>query len=84
MWLCLIVCSMIFYTHHTHLSFCFDFGKWPLFSSFAAGTRESAFVHAISAAGIAFAVTLACSRGELEKCGCDRRIRGVSPEGNMK
>nr|XP_009683397.1 PREDICTED: protein Wnt-4-like [Struthio camelus australis] len=47
----------------------------------AAGTRESAFIHAISAAGIAFAVTRACSRGELEKCGCDRKIRGVSPEG---
>ncbi|XP_054044683.1 protein Wnt-4-like [Rissa tridactyla] len=45
------------------------------------GTRESAFIHAISAAGIAFAVTRACSRGELEKCGCDRKIRGVSPEG---
>ncbi|KAM9388205.1 LOW QUALITY PROTEIN: protein Wnt-4a-like [Phaethornis superciliosus] len=45
------------------------------------GTRESAFIHAISAAGVAFAVTRACSRGELEKCGCNRKIRGVSPEG---
>uniref|UniRef100_A0A670K0U5 Protein Wnt n=2 Tax=Podarcis muralis TaxID=64176 RepID=A0A670K0U5_PODMU len=45
------------------------------------GTRESAFVHAVSSAGIAFAVTRACSRGELEKCGCDRKVRGVSPEG---
>uniref|UniRef100_A0A7M4EFB9 Protein Wnt n=1 Tax=Crocodylus porosus TaxID=8502 RepID=A0A7M4EFB9_CROPO len=40
------------------------------------GTRESAFVHAISSAGVAFAITRACSRGELEKCGCDR---GNSP-----
>ncbi|XP_043935504.1 protein Wnt-4-like isoform X2 [Protopterus annectens] len=45
------------------------------------GTREAAFVHAISSAGVAFAVTRACSRGELEKCGCDRKVRGVSPEG---
>ncbi|XP_009865962.1 PREDICTED: protein Wnt-4a-like, partial [Apaloderma vittatum] len=45
------------------------------------GTRESAFIHAISAASVAFAVTRACSCGELEKCGCDGKIRGVSPEG---
>uniref|UniRef100_A0A8C3GX23 Protein Wnt n=1 Tax=Corvus moneduloides TaxID=1196302 RepID=A0A8C3GX23_CORMO len=33
------------------------------------GTWESAFIHAISAAGIAFAVTCACSLRELHKCG---------------
>ncbi|NWQ60874.1 WNT4 protein, partial [Neopipo cinnamomea] len=45
------------------------------------GTREAGFIHTISAAGIAFAVTRACSRGELEKCDCDCKIRGASPEG---
>ncbi|XP_078509073.1 protein Wnt-4-like [Lissotriton helveticus] len=45
------------------------------------GTRESAFVHAMASAGVAFAVTRACTRSELEKCGCDRKVRGVSPEG---
>lgn len=46
-----------------------------------AGMWESAFIPAVCAASIAFAVTRACSRGELEKCGCDHKIRGVSPEG---
>ena len=45
------------------------------------GTREAAFVYAISAASVAFAVTRACSSGELEKCGCDHNVHGVSPEG---
>ncbi|KAM4790280.1 LOW QUALITY PROTEIN: protein Wnt-4-like [Cyanocitta cristata] len=45
------------------------------------GTRESLFIHAISAASIAFAVTRACSRRELHKCGCDHKVQGVSPEG---
>uniref|UniRef100_A0A8C0RWA6 Protein Wnt n=1 Tax=Canis lupus familiaris TaxID=9615 RepID=A0A8C0RWA6_CANLF len=44
-------------------------------------TREAAFVYAISSAGVAFAVTRACSSGELEKCGCDRTVHGVSPQG---
>ena len=45
------------------------------------GTREMAFVHAISSAGVAHALTRACSSGELENCGCDRSLRGTSPQG---
>ncbi|ESO85224.1 hypothetical protein LOTGIDRAFT_130946, partial [Lottia gigantea] len=45
------------------------------------GTREAAFVHAISSAGVAHSVTRACSSGTLQKCGCDRTVRGRSPEG---
>jgi len=51
------------------------------FSKFLSGTREMAFVHAISSAGVAHALTRACSSGELENCGCDRSLRGMSPEG---
>ena len=40
-----------------------------------------AFVHAISSAGVAHALTKACSQGELENCGCDRSLRGATPEG---
>ena len=53
-------------------------GFYPVVSS---GTREMAFVHAISSAGVAHALTRACSSGELENCGCDRSLRGMSPEG---
>lgn len=35
------------------------------------GTREAAFVHAISAASVAYRITKDCSRGLLNKCGCD-------------
>lgn len=38
-------------------------------------------MHAISAAGVAHALTRACSAGELDDCGCDRTVRGASPEG---
>lgn len=45
------------------------------------GTREAAFVHAISSAGVAHAITRRCSSGELDVCGCDRSVRGVTPHG---
>ncbi|XP_059583528.1 protein Wnt-6 [Alligator mississippiensis] len=33
--------------------------------------RETAFVHAITAAGVSHAITQACSMGELLQCGCE-------------
>lgn len=46
------------------------------------GTREAGFVHAISSAGVAYAVTRACSAGKLRnKCGCDTKYRGDSNKG---
>lgn len=38
---------------------------------FNSGYKESAFVYAIAAAGIAHSIAKACSRGHLLSCGCD-------------
>ncbi|KAK3866419.1 hypothetical protein Pcinc_028048 [Petrolisthes cinctipes] len=53
-------------------------GPYPIVPQ---GTREAAFVHAISSAGVAHAITRRCSSGELDDCGCDRSVRGVTHQG---
>lgn len=52
----------------------------PLSASSAA-TRESAFVHAIASAGVAFAVTRSCAEGSAAICGCSSRLQGSPGEG---
>lgn len=42
-----------------------------LFSCSSADIRETAFVYAITAAGVSHAITQACSMGELLQCGCE-------------
>lgn len=37
-------------------------------------TRETAFVNAITAAGIAYTIAKACSMGELLECSCDKNL----------
>lgn len=49
------------------------------FLSFIA-TRETSFVHAISAAGVMYTLTRNCSLGDLENCGCDVPNNGKTGE----
>ncbi|XP_063050002.1 protein Wnt-8a-like [Engraulis encrasicolus] len=46
-----------------------------------AATRETSFVHAISAAGVMFTLTRNCSLGELANCGCDASREGKAGGG---
>lgn len=39
---------------------------------FVPDTRETGFVNAITAAGVTYAVTRACTMGDLVECSCDR------------
>lgn len=41
------------------------------------GSKEASYTYAINSAGVAYAVTQACSLGKLAKCGCDKsKIEG--------
>ncbi|KAK1901279.1 Protein Wnt-2b [Dissostichus eleginoides] len=51
------------------------FGRVMLRSS-----REAAFVYAISSAGVVYAITRACSQGELKICNCDGQKRGQASD----
>lgn len=47
--------------------------------------RERSFLNAIIAAGLAHAMTKACSQGELpEECSCDKKIRSKSNKGRVE
>ena len=41
----------------------------------SAGSRETAFTYAVSAAGVVNAISRACREGELSTCGCSRAAR---------
>ncbi|XP_059402377.1 protein Wnt-7b-like isoform X1 [Carassius carassius] len=63
----------------------FRFGRWNCSAlgertvfgqELRVGSREAAFTYAITAAGVAHAVTAACSQGNMSQCGCDREKQG--------
>lgn len=61
-----------------------QFDRSPVFGnqSTTRGTREAAFVHSISSASVAYAVTRSCTEGKLgDQCGCDQTYKGDSKRG---
>lgn len=42
------------------------------------GSREVAFVYAVSSAGVVYTLARACSQGELDSCSCDPSKKGSS------
>ncbi|CAB3360768.1 protein Wnt-1-like [Cloeon dipterum] len=51
----------------------------------AISSREKAFIYAVSAAGVAYAITKSCSRGDMNECNCDYRMRERrQPKGNWQ
>uniref|UniRef100_A0A3P8UGU5 Protein Wnt n=1 Tax=Amphiprion percula TaxID=161767 RepID=A0A3P8UGU5_AMPPE len=51
----------------------------PVFGhELTSGTKETAFIYAVMAAGLVHAVTRSCSQGNMTECGCDARLRGGS------
>lgn len=53
-------------------------GSWhpsPPLPPSLAGSRETAFTYAVSAAGVVNAISRACREGELSTCGCSRTAR---------
>ncbi|XP_076820358.1 protein Wnt-2b-A-like [Clavelina lepadiformis] len=65
---------------------CSTTGKWQhVFGKvMQRGSREAAFVHAITSAGVTYAVTQACSLGVLPDCSCDRKKVGKGPDGSFE
>ncbi|XP_066995957.2 protein Wnt-4a [Anabrus simplex] len=47
-------------------------------------SREKAYVYAVSAAGVTYSVSRACSRGDLNECSCDGRVHSRKPKGNWQ
>lgn len=56
--------------------------EWFFFFLSGTGSKETAFIYAVTSAGVVHAVTQGCSAGELAECSCDGTNHGRStPEG---
>lgn len=53
-----------------------EWSRYHRLISLPPGSKEAAFTYAITAAGVAHAVTAACSQGNMSHCGCDREKQG--------
>lgn len=51
------------------------FYSFPFFPH-SLGSKEAAFTYAIIAAGVAHAITAACTQGNLSDCSCDKEKQG--------
>ncbi|KAK3852285.1 hypothetical protein Pcinc_041124 [Petrolisthes cinctipes] len=52
------------------------------YQTLSTGSKETAFIYAVTSAGVVHAVTHACSSGNLTDCSCDMSKQGLStPEG---
>lgn len=47
-------------------------------------SREKAFIHAISTAGVLYSITRACTKGELSQCGCDDKVKSQDIKGKWE
>lgn len=47
---------------------------------FCTASREAAYLHAITAAGVSHAVTASCGEGNLQSCDCDRSLSGKATQ----
>lgn len=49
---------------------------------YCTGSKETAFIYAITSAGVVYSITNACSSGRLTECSCDSMQHGqTTPEG---
>ncbi|KAK3098176.1 hypothetical protein FSP39_016897 [Pinctada imbricata] len=47
-------------------------------------SRETAYIYAISSAGVMHSITRACAKGELDHCGCDVKVRRKDTAGQFE